>query len=175
MLLRSLSLLTVALLVVSPALAQENNRAQQRAGQAGTSSVPGLGQMDDATSGDSIRVSQLIGANIYDPRGEDIGDIDDIVIDASGKVRYAAVSYGGFLGIGDKLFAVPFRAFKTKRDDDGDFYLTLNVTKEQLEGAQGFDEDNWPNLADENFNARLNKIYRLEAETQSETRSRTQP
>ena len=160
------ALAVVAALLVSPIAAQEAAQPDQGAAQARTNaeSVQGLGQMDDATSGDTIRVSELIGANIYDPRGEDIGDIDDIVIDASGKVRYAAVSYGGFLGIGDKLFAVPFDAFKTKRDDDGDFYLTLNVTEEQLEGAVGFNDDNWPNFADKSFTDRLDKMYRVERE-----------
>ncbi len=85
-----------------------------------------------------------------------------MVLDSrTGRVRYAAVTYGGFLGLGDKLFAVPFEAIKTKADrqDAGEYVLVLNVTQAQLEGAQGFDQDNWPNMADKNFAMELDRRY----------------
>ena len=81
--------------------------------------------------------------DIKNSNGDDIGEVQDLVIDSSGKVRYVAVQYGGFLGLGSKLFAVPFEAFKVRQDPDDpddhdDYVLTLDVTKEQLEGDQGF-------------------------------------
>ncbi|MDA8746559.1 PRC-barrel domain-containing protein [Rubripirellula amarantea] len=127
------------------------------------------GRLDSKTSGTNIRVSQLIGYNIQNSRGESVGEINDIVLDSkTGKVRYAAVTYGGFLGVGNKMFAVPFEAFRVQADpdevgdddiDSDDYVLVLDVTQQQLEGQQGFDEDSWPNMADSQWAADLDKRY----------------
>ena len=72
------------------------------------------------------------GTNLQNDQGESVGEINDLVLDANtGRVRYLAVTYGGFLGVGDKLFAVPFEAVKVRQDrDDADEYvLVLNVTR----------------------------------------------
>lgn len=123
------------------------------------------GQLDSKTRGTNIRVSQLIGMNIQNSQGESVGEINDLVLDAStGKVRYAAVTYGGFLGIGNKMFAVPFEAFKVQHkatDSDGTV-LVLDVTPEQLEGSVGFDENNWPDFADKEYTAEIYKRYKIE-------------
>ena len=146
-----------AALLASSAMAQQANDQQgQEQKRADVS------QLDQKTSGPNVRVSQLMGANIQNSRGENVGEIEDIVLDAtSGKVRYAAVTYGGFLGLGDKLFAVPFQAFKVQRQsaDSNEYTLVLNVTQEQLEGAQGFNEDNWPNFADREFTREVDRRY----------------
>jgi sporulation protein YlmC with PRC-barrel domain len=121
-----------------------------------------VGVLDEHTSGANIRASQLIGMNIENQRGDDVGEINDLVIDGnSGQVRYVAVTYGGFLGVGDKMFAVPFEAFKARRQagDQDDYVLTLDVTQEQLKGAMGFDQENWPNFADRNFTSELDRRY----------------
>ncbi len=123
------------------------------------------GQLDDKTTGTNIRASQLMGMNIQNAKGESVGEINDIVLDArSGRVRYAAVTYGGLLGIGDKLFAVPFEALNCRRDpDDADSHiLVLNVTQSQLEGVQGFDQDHWPNFADRKFTSDIDRQYGIE-------------
>lgn len=120
------------------------------------------GQLDDKTMGSNIRVSQLMGMNIQNSKGEGVGEIKDIVIDANtGKVRYAAVTYGGLLGVGNKMFAVPFEAFKcrTDPDDRDEHILVLNITEKQLDGHTGFDEDHWPNFADRKFAADLDTRY----------------
>ena len=145
--------------------------ANSRAGVNGTNSstAPGdrnLSSLDDKTSGGTIRTSQLVGANIKNSAGEAVGEINDLVIDQSGKVRYAAITYGGFLGVGSKMFAVPFEAFKVRQnpndpDDHDDYVLTLDVTKEQLDGDQGFDSDNWPNFADTKFTQDLDRRYKI--------------
>ena len=123
-----------------------------------------IGNVDDVTSGSNVRASQLIGMNIQNPEGKSLGSVNDIVIDArSGKIRYAAVSYGGFLGLGDKLFAVPWGAFQCKRGDDaGDYNLVLNATEQQLKNAQGFDHDSWPDFADRKFTAEIDRHYSVE-------------
>ncbi len=123
------------------------------------------GALDDVTSGASIRASQLIGMNIQNQEGKSLGSVHDIVIDArSGRVRYATVSYGGFLGLGDKLFAVPWGAFHYTRAADGDDYrLVLRVTEEQMKSATGFDQNHWPDFADRNFTSQLDRHYGIES------------
>lgn len=94
------------------------------------------------------RASKVIGLNVTTPNNEEtIGEVDDLVIDGeNGMIRYAAVSVGGFLGIGDKMVAVPWKAFECHKDADGNSYLSLDTTKEKLEKAPGFDQDNWPDF-----------------------------
>lgn len=133
------------------------------------------GQLDSKTRGANIRASQLTGMNIQNPQGENVGQINDLVVDANtGRVRYAAVTYGGFLGIGNKMFAVPFEAFKVQRsgDDPGEIVLVLDVTQEQLEGSVGFDENNWPDFADKQYTAEIYKRYKVDRLTRGDRPAR---
>lgn len=121
-----------------------------------------IGALDNKTSGASFRASKLIGMNIQNELGKSVGEVNDIVLDAStGKVRYLAVTYGGFLGLGNKMFAVPYEAFTCHPDPDDrdETKLVLNVTQQQLEGAAGFDEDHWPDFGDTKFTNELDKRY----------------
>lgn len=120
------------------------------------------GQLDAATRGANIRASQMIGMAIENSQGQSVGEVNDIVIDAvNAEVRYAAVTYGGFLGIGNKMFAVPFEAFEVKHDpDDANTHiLVLDVTQQQLDGAEGFDESHWPDFSDSEFTDELDRRY----------------
>ena len=99
----------------------------------------------------------LIGNDVYNHKGEDLGDIKEIMLDVrSGKVSYAVLSFGGFLGMGEKLFAVPWSALtldtKNKR-------FVLNVEKDRLEHAPGFDKDKWPNMVDESWAKDIHAWY----------------
>lgn len=125
------------------------------------------GKLDPKTSGTNVRISQLNGMNIQNTQGKSVGEIKDIVINVThGNVQYAAVTYGGFLGVGNKMFAVPFKAFEIKQnpEEPEEQILVLNVTQQQLEGAQGFDEDHWPDYADPDFSRELHKRYRIDAD-----------
>jgi sporulation protein YlmC with PRC-barrel domain len=105
------------------------------------------------------RVSTVEDMHVRNTAGEDIGKIKDLVIDVnSGKVLYAALDFGGFLGIGDKLFAVPWHSFQVKGTDK-DQYLVLNVTKERLKDAPGFDKNHWPDMASANWAADVDRFY----------------
>ncbi len=121
-----------------------------------------VSKLDTKTTGANIRASQLIGMNIQNDQAKSVGEVNDVVIDTStGQIRYAAVTYGGFLGVGNKMFAVPFGAFKFQQDPDhrDKNILVLDVTQKQLEGSTGFDEDHWPNFADQKFTSELHKRY----------------
>jgi sporulation protein YlmC with PRC-barrel domain len=114
--------------------------------------------------GYSILGSKFIGMEVENPQGENLGEIKDIMIDSTGRVRYAAVSYGGFMGMGDKMYAVPLDAFTFKREKDmffDDVTLILNVTQEQLKDDKGFDNKNWPNLDDEGYRKDLDTRYNI--------------
>jgi hypothetical protein len=84
---------------------------------------------------------------------DEIGEISDVMIGPNGKIRYVAVSFGGFLGLGDKLFAVPWEAIQFVRegDDEDDVYARIDVTEEQLRAKSGFNQDRWPTQADKTF------------------------
>jgi len=157
--------LAIALMSLAPAAAQQPGQLQSPASQQPVTqqtSDSAAGQIDSATRGTLFRASQLIGMGIQNNAGKDVGNINDLVLDAStGKIHYAAVTYGGFLGIGNKMFAVPFEAFKFQRDpkDAERSVLVLNVTEQQMEGAEGFDEKNWPDFANNNFTSDLDRRY----------------
>ena len=151
--------LTLGLVVATVAVADDPKTVERTVNKIDSTQV---GTLDEVTSGSNIRASQLTGMNIQNEKGESVGEIHDLVVDANtGKIRYAAVTYGGFLGLGDKMFAVPFEAFQCKVDpDDRDEHiLVLNVTQKQMEGAKGFDQAHWPNFADKTFTSELDKRY----------------
>ena len=74
----------------------------------------------------------------------------------TGKIGYAVLSYGGFLGMGDRLFAVPWQALKL---DTQNKRFTLNASKDQLMNAPGFDKDHWPAMADTSWASDVRKFY----------------
>ena len=167
----ALGLFATAMLLISPSIAQQN-ATRQTGNQAGRQQINragdvSVGVLDEETGGSLVRASQLMGMDIQNSQGEGVGEIEDLVIDSNGQIRYVAVTYGGFLGLGDKLFAVPFEAFqvRTEADDADEYVLTLDVTQQKLEGAQGFDQDNWPNFADRNFTSELDRRYGVDRST----------
>ncbi len=100
------------------------------------------------------KASELIGMKVRGLSADDnIGSISDLVIDHDGRVKYAAVSFGGFLGMGDKLFAVPFDAIDFVKTGD-EAYARIDVTEETLKQKKGFNQDNWPTEADRTFETR---------------------
>lgn len=106
---------------------------------------------DHNKSHHTCKASEVIGMDVRGIEGDDnIGSINDLVLGRDGQVKYAAVSFGGFLGVGDKLFAVPFDAIDIVKTDD-DAFARIDVTEETLKAKQGFNQDNWPEEADRSF------------------------
>lgn len=92
------------------------------------------------------KASIFMGSSVMNTQGEKLGKIEDLVIDpATGRITYAALSYGSILGLGGKLFAVSWDALKLQ--SDGKTFV-LNVPKETLENAPSFDKSNWPKQPD---------------------------
>lgn len=97
------------------------------------------------------KASELIGQSVYTTGDQEKGKIKDLMIGPDGKVLYAAVSFGGFLGIGDKLFAVPLDAIHLEWKDNKVNRARVDVTEETIKQRQGFDDKRWPEAADRGF------------------------
>jgi sporulation protein YlmC with PRC-barrel domain len=99
----------------------------------------------------------LLGNDVYNKDNQDLGDIKEFMIDMdSGKIAYAVLSFGGLLGMGDKLFAVPWAALTL---DTQNKRFTLNVPKETLKDAPGFDKERWPSMSDKTWASGVHKFY----------------
>lgn len=99
----------------------------------------------------------LEGDPVRNAADEELGRIEHIMIDVpTGRVAYAVLSYGGFLGMGDKLFAVPWKALTL---DTGRKCFVLDASKERLRDAPGFDKDHWPAMADQSWARDVHSYY----------------
>ena len=108
-----------------------------------------------------ISASTLASYKVENPDGENLGKIEELMIDlASGRVGYAVLSFGGFLGFGDKLFAIPWS--KLSIDPVKDKTFILNVPKERLDKGRGFNKDKWPDVADPTWQSETYKYYEAE-------------
>jgi sporulation protein YlmC with PRC-barrel domain len=96
------------------------------------------GTFTSAQAADEWRSSKLIGLTVYNKANEKIGDVNDLILGPDGKVASAVIGVGGFLGMGEKLVAVPFSDLQLNRDADGTMRVTTNSTKEALENAPDF-------------------------------------
>jgi sporulation protein YlmC with PRC-barrel domain len=126
-----------------------------------TGSFAAQTEKGDVKAGANIyRSSKLVGADVENAQGENLGDIKDIVIDpVTGRVAYAVLSFGGFMGLGDKYFAIPWAAFTPKAGEKEQF--VLNVDKERLKNAPGFDKNNWPDMANHQWGEQVHAYYNI--------------
>jgi sporulation protein YlmC with PRC-barrel domain len=119
-----------------------------------------------------MSASSLIGDSVVNSKGEDLGSIEEIMLHIeSGRIAYAVLSFGGFLGLGDKLFAIPWEALVL--DEDNKQFI-LDVDKDKLEKAPGFNKDHWPDMADPLFGKEIYGYYGYEPfwETRRQTTGR---
>ena len=99
----------------------------------------------------------LIGNDVYNSSDENLGNIKELMIEmSSGEIKYAVLSFGGFLGMGDRLFAVPWRALRLDTEHKR---FKLDVSKDQLKDAPGFDKDHWPSMAENSWGTSVHKFY----------------
>jgi sporulation protein YlmC with PRC-barrel domain len=142
-----------------------------------TTGTTASGQMSGA--GAIARASDLMGVGVYNSANERLGKIENLVIDTgNGRIRYAVLSHGGVLGMGSKLFAVPWRDLKLAPKGEAstglqkeDHYV-LDIPKEDLKNAPGFDKDHWPNFADQNMNTEIDRFYQQQAAQRQGTTER---
>jgi sporulation protein YlmC with PRC-barrel domain len=103
--------------------------------------------LESTMSYPTISSSKVEGTNVYNLQGDKLGSIDDLVIDKrSGQVRYAALEFGGFLGVGTDRYPLPWNMLKYDTDKDG---YVVNVDKTQLDSAPRYTEDEAPTYSDD--------------------------
>lgn len=104
-----------------------------------------------------LSASTLSSDDVYNPNGDKLGSIKELMLDIdTGRVCYVVLSFGGFLSLGEKLFAVPWSALKVDTENKR---LVMDTDEEHLKNAPGFDADNWPNMADTTWEKSIHTYY----------------
>lgn len=145
------SLAAALLCPLAPVSAQGVEGADAAASSTATSMTPAERHDWERTH----RVSKMMGGEVHNKAGEKVGDIRDLVFDDHGRVVLAIISTGGFLGVGDRLHAVPWEALSLGPKDD----RILDIDKARLKAAPGFTSKTWPNLGDDRWMADNRRYY----------------
>lgn len=104
-----------------------------------------------------LSATSIVGDEVRNMQDESLGKIQDIMLDVGeGKIRYAVLSSGGFLGMGDRLFAVPWKSLRVDKENKR---FLLDVDAQRVKDAPGFDKDEWPNMADPAWNSTVESYY----------------
>jgi uncharacterized protein YrrD len=101
--------------------------------------------------------STIIGSKVLNPAGESLGKIEDIIIDfRNDQVAYAILSFGGAFGLGDKHFAIPWSVIQYNPTDQ---CAVIDIDKDRLTNAPGFEKENWPDMADDTLADKIQRHY----------------
>jgi PRC-barrel domain len=104
-----------------------------------------------------LSANTLIGSKVFNRKEENLGDIKELMLNTvSGSVSYAVLAAGGFLGMGEKLFAVPWSALSLDTEKK---CFVLDVDVDRFKEAPGFDKDQWPNMADATWAKGIHSYY----------------
>lgn len=129
--------------VVAPAPANQNNAPAETQAPAMTApnatavtqTPPPRDAIITAQGGADIRADKIIGATVYNPDGQQVGKVRDVLFDANGKVKGVILNVGGILGIGAKPVGLQWKELEVQPSND---VVKVNYTKEQLEAAPAF-------------------------------------
>ncbi|MGF6408928.1 sporulation protein YlmC with PRC-barrel domain [Paraburkholderia sp. MM5482-R2] len=133
------------------------NLTNQSATEGGAQIARTSGDPAGGPGPDVMAAATLKGNTVLSADGDDVGKIKEIMLDVrTGRVAYAVLASGGFLGIGSKLLAIPWcmLTLDTSRE-----CFVLSASSEQIRNAPGFDKDNWPAMADPNWAATVHAYY----------------
>jgi sporulation protein YlmC with PRC-barrel domain len=109
------------------------------------------------TRGRLIAASKVNGTTVYNPAGEKLGSIYDVMLDKlSGKAEYAIMSFGGFLGIGDSYHPLPWQALTYDERQGG---YVVNIDRSRLEGAPSYRASDTPLWNDPAYGRRIDDYY----------------
>ena len=107
-----------------------------------------------------MSAKDLLGQPVHNLHGDKLGDLADIVLDRhAGMPIYGVLSVGGVLGMGEKLFAVPWSALRLDTPHEHEHRFLLDASADRLKAAPGFERDNWPDEADVGFIERTHTNY----------------
>ena len=137
--------ISFSLIAFAGAAAAAGDESKRSVSQTGTNAAsPASSQAKKASA---VSAQKLIGTDIVDAQGKDMGEIKDVVLNLdTSRVHAAVLEFGGFLGVGEKQYAFPIGELRSAREGDK---LMLNINKERLEKDKGFDKDKWPEMSDD--------------------------
>lgn len=96
-----------------------------------------------------LSASTLNGTAVENPEGDNLGKIEELMVDlTNGRIAYAVLSFGGILGIGNQLYPIPWDMLYVDTEKE---VIVLDVDKQTLKNASGFDKDNWPGTGDRDW------------------------
>lgn len=120
----------------------------------------------DHTMPDIVKGTKIIGKPVQNLHGMNLGKIEDLAIDEiDGDIRYAVLSFGGVLGLGEKYFAIPWEALTLSNDRK---HFVLDLEEKVLAQAPGFSKDNWPDFADPDYHVTIYEFYNIPARASKE-------
>ncbi|UXY15364.1 PRC-barrel domain-containing protein [Chitiniphilus purpureus] len=139
------------------------NQSARTAAEVGGARIIGSTESFDRADGPGpflMLSDSLEGNDVVNAAGEDLGEIKGIMLDVQrGRIAYAVLSFGGFLGMGNKLFAIPWQALALDIDHKR---FVLDVSEERLKSAPGFDKDHWPSMADLQWASEVHSFYQAD-------------
>jgi len=104
-----------------------------------------------------VNANNVIGVDVKNQQNENLGEVEAVMLDKeTGQVAYVVLSYGGFLGMGDKLFALPWSVFSYDVSED---CFKIPLDKEKLKNSPGFDKDHWPDMSSATWRSSINTYY----------------
>jgi len=155
----------IGLPLTSASFAQSESAAQARQSEQSSQSAQARqGQRQQQNIRD-MRATELVGATVRNKQGQELGEVQDLIVDAGQeRVEYAILAFGGFMGFGEKLFAYPMDRFQARGSGDSK-ELVLNVNEEELKNAPGFDRSNWPSFGMGGYRGEVDKHFGKTAKT----------
>ena len=131
---------SLAALMAIPAMAQDSTTERMKNAPpavADPSDAATAPKGDKMTTGE-ISASELLDENVVNAANESVGDVNDVILDAKGKVASIIVGVGGFLGMGEKDVALSFDKLTFARDNDNGLVVSTDATKESLQAAPAY-------------------------------------
>ena len=128
----------------------------QRGTRGGGANIVG-GGVGEGPGPDIMAAATLDGNKVMSSDGEHVGKISDIMLDVqNGRIAYAVLSEGGFLGMGSNLHAIPWSALTLDTDEK---CFHVDIPAQRLKDDPGFDKDHWPMMADPKWGATTHSYY----------------
>ncbi len=115
-----------------------------------------MGGQESMQSQNIHRASEIIGQNVQNQQGEDLGEIEEVVFDQQGNISYIVLSKKGIMGMGGEMIPIPWQAADLSGQKEN---LVLNIEKEKLDQAPTFKEGEWNNLEEQNFQQQVRGYY----------------
>jgi sporulation protein YlmC with PRC-barrel domain len=153
----AVALAICGLLVTNALFAQQDQKPEANKQQEGQpQAITPTPAPEKSSIEKQARVNNIVGKRVVSHKGEDLGTVDDLVLNESGCLDYLILGHGGLLGIGDRLVPIPWKAVKTGSQADT---VIVEIDKEQLKKAPSFESKKWPNFSDSEWWGRIKEFF----------------